>query len=115
MTAPSWVRVGAKCRCVRHEYIRRSDVQKSYARNVPVFGGEYTVREVQIIGDNTGILLVEIVNPKVPGDVMAMFDMGTEDEEICWNVVDFRPIIDIADDVAIFTHMLITERQPEDA
>ncbi len=93
--------VGQKVRCTaRGDWSKTRTRWPEYAKSVPVRGGIYTVREITSRWDGTGILLVEIVNPKVP----------EYDLEICWALYandghpEFLPITET--DISVFKEIL---------
>ncbi len=85
--------VGQKVRCTaRGDWSKTRARWAEYGASVPVRGGIYTVREITSRHDGVGILLVEVVNPKIPGYGI----------EIAWALhaddghPEFLPITDIS-------------------
>lgn len=87
----SWVKVGAKCVCIRGPLI-----MPWYNEIGPAIGEVYTVRAIHPDGD--AIWLREITNRP------QRYDNGYH--EMSFFIQRFRPLVTIEDDLSHFTHLL---------
>ena len=99
---PSWVRVGAKCVCVR-----QGPATLASGETIPAFGEICTIREVVVEDDRVYLLLQEHKNPRI------VTTQGFRERPM--GVWHFRPIVDDEAqerDVAEF-RKLLTQPIPE--
>lgn len=95
----SWVKVGAKCVCVK------SLAKYGYGdETIPYVGQEVTIREVAE-EHGPSLKFEEIINSP------RRYAQGTL--ECCFHISAFRPIVSLSDDIALFTtiakHALIDD------
>lgn len=81
---PSWARPGVKVVCVRPPFGTGYDWESH-----PEISGIYTIREVVVVGDRTGLRLVEIVNMEA-----AYRESFTE---VVFLVHRFRPLTEVSE------------------
>jgi hypothetical protein len=79
----SWVRPGVVCECVDQEW---HDFFSDEEVTGPLIGDRYTISS-HTVAD--GVVFVQFVG-----------------EDMCYEARAFRPVVDLADDVALFRHHL---------
>lgn len=100
----AWAKPGVKCVCVGD----LSHLGVDYGLLTPVVGQTYTVRAVELrLGPNggVGLLFEEVVNSSM------LLTNGAVDEP-SFDVCDFRPLVSIESDAALFRHHLNTVEEP---
>ena len=93
----SWIKVGAQCVCIDD---KPGSNRNWRGRRRVVAGVTYTIRGIRITPLGVCVLTFnEIVNPIVPVVEGGRMEWG-------FNSIRFRPVVPIANDLALFTHHL---------
>jgi len=92
----TWIKPGAKCVCIDD----RPENPRWRGTTVVQAGQIYTVRTVEFTPNGKcALTFVEIINPKTFCDDGLVHEWGI-------NASRFRPVVDQADDLALFSHHL---------
>jgi hypothetical protein len=101
-------RVGQKVLCINDQWNEyHANIARRLGVTLPVLGGIYTIRAIEIRPQRGDLYFVEIVNPIIE------YDIGRAEQG--FHVARFRPVVERKTDISVFRAMLNPSKQPVEA